>query len=255
MHALLPIALNTLREARRNRVFYAIIFFAVALIASSIFFTDLTFAEYDRILRDTGFATMDLFGVALGIFLGVGMVNREIEKKTIYTVITKPVPRWAFIAGKDLGLMLTLLACMALMLAGFLLTLVSYRSPIEPVLFEAFYTLLLELAVVTAFAIFCSTWTSSVLSALFAVSFFIIGHLDRDIHTFGARSKSAAIRHLSSWIYTLLPDLERFNLKGAVTYLKPESAGYLLGVTGYAALWTLAFLLAAILVFQVRDFR
>src|SRR4051794_12538260 len=108
MHALLPIALNTFREARRNKIFYSTLFFAVILILTSTLVTEVTFVSMDRILRDVGFATINLFAVGMAIFLGIGMVNREIERKTIYTVISKPVPRWAFILGKDLGLLLTL---------------------------------------------------------------------------------------------------------------------------------------------------
>ena len=100
MGSLLPIALNTFREARRNRIFYSILFFAVALILFSVLFTEVTFVSQDRILRDVGFGAIDFFAVGLAIFLGIGMVNKEIERRTIFTVISKPVPRWAFILGK-----------------------------------------------------------------------------------------------------------------------------------------------------------
>ncbi|MFN0061984.1 MAG: ABC transporter permease [Myxococcaceae bacterium] len=255
MHALWPIALNTFREARRNRVFYSILLFAVLLILFSVLFTEVTFVAQDRILRDVGFATINLFGVGMAIFLGIGMVNREIERKTIYTVISKPVPRWAFVVGKDLGLLLTVGATVGLMFGGFLLTLLSYRSPIEWVLLQPLYTLFLELAVLTAFAVFCSTWTSSALSAFLTAGLFVIGHFAQDIRDFGARSQTEMIRLGSSLLYHALPDLERFNLKHAVAYLKPVPLTDLGLLTVYATLWSAVFLLAAIWVFRQRDLR
>lgn len=255
MHALLAIAQNTFREARRNRIFYSILFFAVALILVSVLFTQVTFVAYDRILRDIGFATMNVFGLVMAVFLGVGMVNREIERRTIYTVVTKPVPRWGFIVGKVLGLFLTLLVTLGLMLAAFVFTLVSYRSPVEWVLLQAFYGLMLELMVVVTFAVFTSTWTSSVLSAFFTGSFWVVGHFASDIRFFGSRSDLAWVRELSRIAYAALPDLARFNLKPAVTYLEPVSASHLLALTGYALLWSGVFLLASVLLFRGRDFR
>src|SRR5262249_17224357 len=157
-----------------------------ALIGASILFTEVTFVAHDRILRDIGFATMNLFAIALAIFLGIGMVNREIEKKTIYTVVSKPVPRWSFIVGKYLGLLLTMVASAGLMFLGFLAVLWAYGSPLTPVLAIPWITLVLELMVVIAFAVFCSTWTSSLLSGLFALAFVVIGHTVRDIRLYGS---------------------------------------------------------------------
>lgn len=255
MNAIFPIAWNTFREARRNRVFFSILFFAVALILFSVLFTEVTFTSHDRILRDVGFATMNLFGVAMAIFLGVGMVNREIEKKTIYTVVSKPVPRWSFILGKGAGLTLTLLAVVGLMFLGFLGTLALYGSPIESVLLQGFYGLMLEVVVLTSFAIFCSTWTSSTLSAFLSAAMFVVGHLARDIQHFGARSDSETVRTLSEWVYRALPDLERFNLKAALSYLQPVAGGELLAMGLYALAWIAVFLGAASLIFSRRDLR
>ena len=255
MHAIWPIAFNTFREARRNRIFYSVLFFAVILILFSVLFTEVTFVAMDRILRDTGFAIINLFSAAIAIFLGVGMVNREIERKTIYTVISKPMPRWAFIVGKAVGLLLTLVATTGLMFLGFLATLWSYRSPIEPVLLQPLYTLFLEMSVLVAFSIFCSSWTSSGLSAFFSGGLFIIGHLARDIRHFGGLSHSEFVQRASALLYWALPDLERFNLKATVTYLVPVSTQGLLRLTAYGVLWCGVFLLAAVTLFQRRDFR
>jgi ABC-type transport system involved in multi-copper enzyme maturation permease subunit len=255
MHAIFPIALNTFREARRNRVLYTTLFFGVALIGLSVIFTEVTFVAHDRILRDFSFATMNIFALGLAVFLGIGMVNREIEKKTIYTVVSKPVPRWAFIVGKWLGLLLTMVVTSSLMFGGFLLVLVSYRSPLSSLLFVPWLTLMVEVMVVIAFAIFCSTWTSSLLSAVFALGMVVIGHSVRDIRLFGSQSDEPMVRRASSWVYHALPDLERFNFKSTVALLEPVQAGDVGFAIGYGLLWSAAFLFAAILVFQRRDFR
>lgn len=256
LSGVVPVALNTFREARRNRVFYSIVFFAVALILFSVLFTEVTFLAYDRILRDVGFATMNVFGVALAIFLGIGMVNREIEKKTIYTVVSKPVSRAAFILGKFVGLQLTLVTTMALMFLGFLGVLLAYQSPIEAVLLQSWLTLLFELSVITAFAIFCSTWTSSTtLCAFLTVSFFVIGHLVRDIRFFGDKSESPVVRQLGRVLTAALPDLEKLNFKEAVTYLTPTPSAAVGLALGYGVLWIALFLAAAVFIFRERDLR
>jgi Cu-processing system permease protein len=255
MTSIAAIALNTFREARRNRIFYSTLFFAVGLILFSVLFTEVTFVAHDRILRNVGFATMNLFGVGIAIFLGVGMVNREIEKRTIYTVISKPLARWAFIVGKYAGLLLTLAVTVGLMFLGFAFTLLTYGSPFELALFVPVAGLLLELSVIVAFAIFCSTWTTSTMSALFTASFFVVGHLVRDIRFFGSRSESPTIRALAEVTYSALPDLERFNFKEQVAYLELPPISELLWAFVYGGLWTALFLVAASLVFARRDFR
>ena len=255
MHAILPIALNTFREARRNRILYTALFFGVALIGLSIFFTEVTFVAHDRILRDFGFATLNVFALGLSIFLGIGMVNREIEKKTIYTVVSKPVPRSAFIVGKWLGLFFTMAVTTSLMFVGFILVLISYRSPLTPLLLVPWATLMVELAVVIAFAILCSSWTSSVLSAIFVVGLVLIGHSVRDILLFGNQSSDAMVRAASRWVYYALPDLERFNFKSTIALLSPVSSADLLYALGYGVIWTCAFLFGAVVIFQRRDFR
>ena len=257
MFASLPIAGNTIREASRNKIFYSIFFFALLIILTSFLFTDLTIAAFDRVLRDVGTAAIDFFGALLAIFLGVGLVSREVDKKTVYTVVTKPIRRADFIFGKFLGLSGVLLASLGVMFVSFVGVLYVWsmdRPVLEPLLWY-FVLTLVELAVVVAFAILMSTFTSTTLSAFVTVGLYIIGHLTPDLYFFGQRSDSASVKWLTKALYYVLPNLERFSVSRQVTHnlaVDPGTAGLTIL---YGLFFVAAFLVAAVVVFERRDFK
>jgi ABC-type transport system involved in multi-copper enzyme maturation permease subunit len=253
----LAIAGNTIREARRHKIFYSIFFFALIIILNSFLFTHLTIATYDRILRDVGTTAIDFFGVLLAIFLGVGMVSREVDRRTVYTVVTKPIRRADFIIGKYLGLSGVLLVTLGLMFVCFLgvVAMISQEQVNLGTLLWYFGLRLVELSILVSFAILMSTFTTSALSAFFTVGFFIIGRLSSDLHFFGSRSDSAVVRVISEGLYYALPNLERFNVSRQITYNEVVDAGTSLLSVGYGLLYTAAFLIFAMVVFERRDFR
>src|SRR5882757_9388584 len=117
------IAYNTFREAVRDRVLYNLIFFALLLVASAPLFGQISIGMERLILVNVGLSSISLFGVIIAIFIGIGLVSKEIEKKTLYTILSRPVRRWEFIVGKYLGLMVTLVVNALFMTAGFYLAL------------------------------------------------------------------------------------------------------------------------------------
>ncbi|RMG15615.1 MAG: ABC transporter permease [Deltaproteobacteria bacterium] len=257
MTPVLAIAGNTVKEATRNKVFYSIFFFALLIILNSFVFTELTIAVFDRILRDVATGAIDFFGALMAIFLGIGLVSREVDRKTIYTVITKPIRRSEFILGKFAGLGTVLVATLGAMYLSFLVVVFVFSvdpPPLSPLVWY-FVLTLVELGVVVAFAIFVSTFSSSMLSAFFTVGMYVIGHLSGDLYFFGQRSESAAARWLSTALYYVLPNLSRFSVAEEVTYGRPvDGTGAALAIL-YGLLWMAAFLAAAILVFDRRDFK
>ena len=250
----LSIALNTFRENLRDKLLYNLLIFALLMIGSSLLLMTLTLGEFHRLILDIGLGSINFFGVLIAIFVGIGLVSKEIEKKTIYTIISKPVARYQFLLGKYMGLSLTLLVNTAIMAVGLLAVLYFQDVPIHVVLFKALGTIFLEFMVVTAVALFFSTFTSATLSAIFTLAIFVIGHLTTDLRTFGQKMDAVG-RGILDGIYYFLPNLERFNLKGHVTHQLDVSGNDLLLIAIYGVVYTAFLLLLASVIFQRRDFR
>jgi ABC-type transport system involved in multi-copper enzyme maturation permease subunit len=257
MGAILAIAANTIREARRHKVFYSILFFALAIILCSFLFGGLTIHFIDRILRNVGAGAIGLFGVLLAIFLGVGMVSREVDRKTVYTVVTKPIHRSQFILGKFVGLMGILgisLGVMVLCLLGVLAVFSLEPVPVGTLLWHFVLTQVM-LGILVSFAILLSTFTSSALAAFSTVGIYVVGVLSSDLHFFGQRSESGLVQALARGLYYGLPNLQRFNVTHQVTYLldvDPATAS--LSIL-YGLAYCVAFLGLAMAVFGRRDFK
>ena len=250
----LSIALNTFRENLRDKLLYNLLIFALLMIGSSLLLMRLTLGEFHRLILDIGLGSINFFGVLIAIFVGIGLVSKEIEKKTIYTIVSKPVSRYQFLLGKYVGLTLTLLINAAVMVIGLLAVLSFQDVPVHLVLFKALGTMFLEFMVVTAVALFFSTFTSATLSAIFTLAIFVIGHLTADLRMFGRKMDDVGRATLDG-IYYLLPNLERFNLKGHVTHQLDISGNDLLLIAAYGVVYTAFLLMLASIIFQRRDFR
>ncbi len=250
----LSIALNTFRENLRDKLLYNLLIFALLMIGSSLLLMRLTLGEFHRLILDIGLGSINFFGVLIAIFVGIGLVSKEIEKKTIYTIVSKPVSRYQFLLGKYVGLTLTLLINTAVMVIGLLAVLSFQDVPVHLVLFKALGTMFLEFMVVTAVALLFSTFTSATLSAIFTLAIFVIGHLTADLRMFGQKMDAVG-QGILDGIYYLLPNLERFNLKGHVTHQLDISGNDLLLIAAYGVVYTAFLLMLASIIFQRRDFR
>ena len=250
----ISIALNTFRENLRDKLLYNLLVFALLMIGSSLLLMRLTLGEFHRLLLDVGLGSINIFGVLIAIFVGIGLVSKEIEKKTIYTIVSKPVARYQFLVGKYLGLIVTLFVNTLIMAAGLLLVLFAQEVPIESMLFKALGLIFLEFMVVTAVALLCSTFTSATLSAIFTLATYVIGHLTADLKVFGEKMDEG-MRVVANGLYYVLPNLERFNLKGNVIHHIEVSGTDLSLIVAYGLTYVLFLLLAASIIFQRRDFR
>ena len=253
--AVTAIAANTVRDAVRNRVLYILVFFAVVMIGTSVVLATLSYVERERILQDVGFSAIRFFGAAIAIFMGVGLIQREVERRTVYTILSKPVTRASFLAGKYLGLVATLWLQLAIMVAAFVLVSLAAGAPLGAGHAIALGLVALELAVVVAFATLFSSFATPFLAACYSVGLYLVGHLTRDLRGLGAASDSAAVQQTTVWIHRVVPDLSALNRGVEAVHGLPIP----LPEVGFALLmgtaWCLAFLLVAVLVFERRDFR
>lgn len=249
------IALQTLTEARRNKIFYSLFLFALVVVLNATIFTEVTITTVDRMLKDTGIAAINMFALALTVFTGIGIVNREIDRRSIYSVLAKPVSRAEYILGKFCGLVAIMVTTCGAMFVCLLLAMKGFRTDITPSIFLGLLGIFLEVAVLAAFALLCSTFTNSFASGFMTAAVFISGHLSGELFYFARKAGTTGWLIFGHGLYYVVPNLERFNFKYHVTYdlLVP---GETLALTiGYAVAYSAAFLTLAVVVFSRRDFR
>jgi ABC-type transport system involved in multi-copper enzyme maturation permease subunit len=251
----LAIALNTFRETVRDKILYTLLVFAFAMIGAAAILVRLSVHAEMRIVQDLGLAALSLIGVLMAVFVGITLVYKEVDRRTIYTIIAKPIHRSQFILGKYLGLLATLLVNLAAMTAGLLLLVYALGGYWAWLLVPAVWLIYVELAVVTALAVFFSAFSTPVLSATFTLSLFLIGRLSGDLVAFFANAPSAAVRGLAQGLYYLLPNLRTFDLMGHVVLGQAPDPRWLAGATTYGMLYTVFVLAATMLIFQRRDFK
>lgn len=254
MGAIGVIALNAFRESLRDKILYNLVLFAGLLIGLSVLLADLSITEHHKIIADMGLAAINLIGVVIAIFIGISLVNKEIERRTIYTIMARPISRTYFILGKYCGLALTLFVNIAIMMGVFLATLWLYRVPIGHSLFQAAGLIFVEILVVTAIALFFSTFSSSTLSAIFTLGLYVIGHLTADLRGMVANSESGVVKAVVDTLYYLCPNLEMLNIKGQAAVGILVAPEFVMLASLYGLLYAGVLLTGACLVFQQRDF-
>lgn len=248
------IALNTFLENLRDKILYSLLLFAAFLIAASMFLGALTIGEQDKIVTDMGLAAINLIGVIIAIFVGIGLVSKEIERRTIYTIMARPVSRAQFVLGKYFGLVVTLTVNTLIMFGIFLLTLWWSHAPVHVALFQAAGLMFVELLLVTALALFFSTFSSAMVSASLTLGLYAIGHLTQDLKGIAEKSQAEFIKALMTGIYYVCPNLELLNIKGQAAAGVPVSLTYQAWATAYGLLYAGLLLAVACAIFQRRDF-
>jgi ABC-type transport system involved in multi-copper enzyme maturation permease subunit len=251
--ALGAIALNTFREAVRDRVLYLLLVFALVVIGTARLLSLLTVGDEIKIIMDVGLSAISLFGTLTAVFVGVSLVFKEIERRTIWTLLAQPVRRWQFVGGKYLGLLAVLgmnVASMTLVLAAVLLW--HGRSPLA--LLPAILLILVELAVITAFALLLSSVTNPMLAALGTLAVSLMGHLVWSLELLREKLPPGAGRWLCDALYWLLPNLHRLDLKTEAVHGLPVSAEWVVLGAAYGLGYAVLVLALACVAFERRDF-
>lgn len=249
------IGMNTMREAVRNKLLYTLLFFAIMIIAAGVLLAALSYSENERILQDFGLAAIRLFSVAIAIFVGVSLIHREVERRTVYTILSKPLSRAEFLLGKYVGLVVTIWMQMAIMVAAFVAVSAMTGAPLSEGHALAFALTAVELAIVVAVATLFSAFTTPMLASFFSVGIWVVGHLTRDLRDIGASSSTESVRQATHFFHRVMPDLETFNFSvGAARGLAFGAADFWLPLV-YGLGYISMLLVLAIVVFDRRDFR
>jgi len=262
------IAVSVFRESVRDKVLYNLVLFAILLIGASYLIGQVTAGQDVKIIKDLGLAATSVFGLFIAIFIGIGLVSKEVEKRSIYSLLAKPIERHQVVLGKYVGLLLTLavnLSVMAFALYGVLAYMQWGTSPgivqtwerpaLDPILLEAFALTFVELAIVTAIALFFSTFSTPLLSAALTFGFFVAGRFSADLRNFDQTVDSRAAAAIAKGLYWILPNLASFDVRAQVVHGPPITIGYVALMAGYGALYVGALVVAATLIFSQRDFK
>jgi ABC-type transport system involved in multi-copper enzyme maturation permease subunit len=262
------IAVHVFRESVRDKVLYSLVAFAVLLMSASYLLAQLTAGQDIKIIKDLGLAAISVFGLLIAVFIGIGLVWKEVERRSIYGVLSKPVRRHEFVLGKFAGLLLTLGVNVVVMTAALYMVLAYMGAiadpaklaawsspPTDPTMLQAVLLIGVELALVTAIALFFSTFSSPFLSAGLTVGLWVIGHFNADLRHFEGVVDSRAAALATRVLYYVLPNFASFDIKAQAVGGDGVPAMDLALTVAYGVVYIAMLLVGAIAVFGRRDFK
>ena len=254
LRRVLAVATNTYRETVRERVLYNLVFFAVLMILSGLLLKELSIRQEEKIVKDVGLGAMEIFGTAIAAFIGVGLVSKEIERRSLYPLLAKPLGRGEFLLGKYVGLCFTLMVNLAVMTAGLYLTLACTGQRLDPALLAAVWGIALQLLLVVAFALLFSTLTSPLLAATCTLALVVAGRFSDVV-----RNMRDLLPDVPAWlprlVYYAVPNYRNFDFKAQVVYRDAVPLGDLGWASLYAAVYVALALGLALQVFRRRDLQ
>lgn len=255
MKQLQALALNTFKEAVRNKVFYLLVALGITTALSSIIVSMLTIGDKVKVLKDVGLAAIDFFSILVAIFTGINLVFKEIEKKTVYNILSKPIARSTFIIGKFCGLAFTLLVALISMAVIFFLFLWIATGSVDIYIGIYFALLYLELLIITAISILFSSFSTPILSSIFTIALYLIGTVSWTFNLFRDQLKGSFEKIAAYTFYYILPNLDKFNIKNQLVLNTSLNLSEIWSAVLYAGCYTTALLMLAILVFNKKEFQ
>src|SRR5437868_7813050 len=251
------IASNTFREAVRDRVLYNLVAFALLMTGAAILVGKISIDIERLVVVNLGLTAVSLFGMVIAIFIGIGLVSKEIEKRTLYTVLSRPVRRWEFIVGKFFGLAGTLIVnsvCMAVGVLAALAYVARQFSASDSAILVALYFIVLQFVIITALALLFSSFSSPLLSAVFAFALFVIGSFAEDLRGFASMTHGIT-RWLATGAAYLVPNFSALNVISQVAHQQPVSGQLILYNTAYALIYAVMALSGAVVIFEHRNLK
>jgi ABC-type transport system involved in multi-copper enzyme maturation permease subunit len=252
------VALNTFREAVRDRVLYNLVFFALLMMAAAIAVGQISIGIEQTVIVSLGLSAISVIGLLISVFIGVALVSKEMDKRTLYALLAKPVRRWEFLLGKFAGLVLTLAVNTAAMALGLLLVMICMKHSLErsdAVVLVAVYFILLKLALIVALALLFSCFTTPLLAILFTVGLYIVGLYVQELRDLPVEVMSPAMAAFTKWLSYLLPNFENFNVMAMAAHGRAVPGALILQNTLYTVVYCTIVLTAAAAVFSRRNLK
>jgi ABC-type transport system involved in multi-copper enzyme maturation permease subunit len=255
---ILIVARNTFREAVRDRVLYNLVFFALLMIAAAVVVGQISVAIENIVMISLGLSAVSLIGLLIAIFTGVGLVSKEIDKRTLHAVLAKPLHRWEFLLGKFTGLVMTLAVNTGAMAAGLLLAMLFVKHSIvrgDAAVLVAVYLILLKLALVVALAMLFSCFTSPLLAILYTAGIYVAGLFVAQLRNLQSTQLNAQAQKLFWVLSYLLPNFENYDVMGAAAHGRAIPGSLVLHATLYTVLYCAIVLMAAAAIFSRKDLK
>jgi Cu-processing system permease protein len=252
------VALNTFREAVRDRVLYNLVFFALLMMAAAIAVGQISIGIEQTVIVSLGLSAISVIGLLISMFIGVALVSKEMDKRTLYALLAKPVGRWEFLLGKFAGLVLTLAVNTAVMALGLLLVMLYVKHSLvrsDAVVLVAVYFILLKLALIVALALLFSCFTTPLLAILFTVGLYIVGLYVQELRNLPVEVMSPAMSAFTKWLSYLLPNFENYNVMAMAAHGRAVPGALILQNTLYTAVYCTIVLTAAAAVFSRRNLK
>ena len=249
------IALNTFRELARNKILYMIVFFGVALIGFSLVLATLSLGQSDKIVVDFGLAMVEVFGIISVIFIGSQLLFREIDGKTVYLILSKPVKRGDFILGKFLGFSAILFFIIFIQAIISIVVFLVAKTPISMLLFASIGFIYIKLLLLFAIILLFSTFISPLLSILLVMGVYIIGHSITTMTDMAIRSGNQILFYFSKFLMIVFPNFEALNIKSAIgTPIVFSPSFFALNIV-HAGLYLAVILTFAVIIFNRKTFE
>jgi ABC-type transport system involved in multi-copper enzyme maturation permease subunit len=255
VRAIRAIAVNTFREAIRDRILYLFVGFAVVMVVSTKLFGMLTVGDETKIMKDIGLAAMQFFSMLIAVMMSMLLISREVDSRTVFNILAKPVRRWQFILGKYLGLVAIVAANLMFITAVLVVMLLIYSQQFDPMLLFAAAMTMLEMLVLAAFATLFAVLTRPILGSLMTLAVFVVGHMSEDLWMLSRALPGAFTRGVIAFVYYLVPNLERFDFKNEVVHglaIPPAAVSW---ACLYALVFVTVVLFLADLRFQGKDLK
>lgn len=255
MKAVRAIAVNTFREAIRDRILYLFVGFAVVMVVSSKLFGMLTVGDEAKIIKDIGLASMQFFSMLVAVLMSMILISREVDNRTVFNILAKPVRRWQFILGKYFGLVAIVGANLLLITVVLVLTVLLATGELDVMLVFAAAMTMLEMLVLAAFATLFAVLTRPILGSLMTLAVFVVGHMSADLWLLTRQLPGTVTKVAVTVVYYLLPNLERFDFRTEVVHglsIPPAAVGW---AVVYAAVFVAMVLFLAHLRFRTKDLK
>jgi ABC-type transport system involved in multi-copper enzyme maturation permease subunit len=252
------VALNTFREAVRDRVLYNLVFFALLLMAAAIIVGQISIGIEESVIVSLGLSAISVIGLLISVFIGVALVSKEMDKRTLYALLAKPVRRWEFLLGKFGGLLLTLAVNTAAMAVGLLLVMLYLKHTLvrsDAVVLVAVYFIWLKLALIVALALLFSCFTTPLLAILYTAGLYIVGLYVQELRNLPIEVMSPAMAAITKWLSYLLPNFENFDVMAMAAHGRPVPRTLILQNTVYTGVYCTIVLVAAAVVFSRRNLK
>lgn len=252
------VALNTFREAVRDRVLYNLVFFALLMMLAAVVVGQISIGIEVSVIVSLGLSAISVIGLLISVFIGVALVSKEMEKRTLYALLAKPVRRWEFLLGKFGGLVLTLAVNTAAMAAGLFLVMLCVKHSLQredAVVLVAVYFIWLKLALMVALALLFSCFTTPLLAILFAAGLYIVGLYVQELRNLPVDVMSPAMAAFTKWLSYLLPNFENFNVMAMAAHGRVVPGTLILQNTLYAVIYCAIVLTGAAAVFSRKNLK